>query len=540
MAGENLSLSISKWRLGEEGNACDGELVIKEEYCGTNEAKKTPYSAAAYGYSAEGKPIFATFGVQGPSWNIRCFIGTSEGENNGTLNCTYSGIHGLAGLGLGEGLYGEVTENGTVLSFKPNELSQSGTCWGGEEPELSGSYEIVEPSGHMYVSTVEPPAVTTGKATHVHATYAVLNGTVNPKGNSATSYWFEYGTTTSYGSKTSTSSAGSGTSDVAVSTTIGSLTADTTYHYRLVAESESGLRSNGKDMTVGPPVYRSSFGSGGFEEDQFVRPAGIVVDPSGDIWVAESALNRIEKWSPSGEFLFAFGGKEVIENEFEEEEFIEGPLSSPSAIALDSEGNLWVADTGNSRIAEFSEDGEFLLAIGEGQLTSPEGIAIDPEGHIWVADSSEKVLKEFNTKGGVLRTFSGFQAPAGVAVGPAVGWGGKFIVYVADRGGNRVYQYLSASWFEGGKPSFLSKWGASGSGNGQFEHPDALATDSEGNVWVVDEGNVRVQEFTEEGGYITKFASKGMFAPPSGIATDSDGNIWVSDASEYRVDRWSR
>jgi phosphodiesterase/alkaline phosphatase D-like protein len=106
------------------------------------------------------------------------------------------------------------------------------------------------------VATGTPPAVTTGSSASVGSTSAQVAGTVNPNG-SATTYSFQYGATTAYGSQTASVSAGSGTAAVAVSATIGGLVPDTTYHYRLVASNGSGT-ANGTDGTFTtaktPPV----------------------------------------------------------------------------------------------------------------------------------------------------------------------------------------------------------------------------------------------------------------------------------------------
>jgi hypothetical protein len=95
------------------------------------------------------------------------------------------------------------------------------------------------------------PAVTTGTATGITSTSANLNGTVNPEGE-ATSYYFQYGTTTSYGSQTSTSPVGSGTTDVNVAAPISSLAPNTTYHYRVVAINGSGT-TLGADVSFTTP-----------------------------------------------------------------------------------------------------------------------------------------------------------------------------------------------------------------------------------------------------------------------------------------------
>jgi hypothetical protein len=118
-----------------------------------------------------------------------------------------------------------------------------------------------------------PPAVTTGSSANVVQSSATVNGTVNPNGTD-TSYFFQYGTTTSYGSSTSPTGAGSGGTDTPVSANLTGLTSATTYHYRLVAVSSAGT-ADGADqtfttttppaVTTGTPssVTRSSAGVSG-------------------------------------------------------------------------------------------------------------------------------------------------------------------------------------------------------------------------------------------------------------------------------------
>ncbi len=99
------------------------------------------------------------------------------------------------------------------------------------------------------------PAPSTGNATAITSTSATLNGTVNPEGQSTT-YYFEYGTTTSYGSQTATAGAGAGMAGVKVSTSLVTLAPSTTYHYRLVATNGSGtaLGSDVSFKTPKPPA----------------------------------------------------------------------------------------------------------------------------------------------------------------------------------------------------------------------------------------------------------------------------------------------
>lgn len=120
-------------------------------------------------------------------------------------------------------------------------------------------------------ATLAAPTAITGPVSAVGGTTATLNGTVNPAGL-ATDWWFEYGTTTSYGSKTATTAAGSGTANVAVSKALTGLAAATTYHYRLVAKSSGGT-TNGADglfTTASPPIAVTGAAIG-------VGPAGATV-----------------------------------------------------------------------------------------------------------------------------------------------------------------------------------------------------------------------------------------------------------------------
>jgi hypothetical protein len=93
-----------------------------------------------------------------------------------------------------------------------------------------------------------PPTVTTGPASNITESNAIVNGTVNPNGQ-ATTYYFRYGTTTSYGLQTTPSSVGSGTGPVAVHATFYGLSENTTYHYQLVAQSSAGT-TDGTDQTL--------------------------------------------------------------------------------------------------------------------------------------------------------------------------------------------------------------------------------------------------------------------------------------------------
>ena len=140
---------------------------------------------------------------------------------------------------------------------------------------------------------------------------------------------------------------------------------------------------------------------------------------------------------------------------------------------------------------------------------------------------------EFVTKWGSMGSDDGqFKYPAGVAVD------GNGNVYVVDGQNNRIQKF-------DGNGTFITKWGSKGSGDGQFGDltREGIAVDSKGNVYVVDYDNKRIQKFDGNGTFIIKWGSagndNGQFACPVGIAIDDSGNVYVSDAcSVPRIEKY--
>ncbi len=285
-------------------------------------------------------------------------------------------------------------------------------------------------------------------------------------------------------------------------------------------------------VAVATPIatYIRSFGGEGSGAGQLAIPGGIATDSKGNVWVADTANNRIQEFNSKGEFLSQFGTKGSGDGLFLE----------PRALALDSEGNVWVADTGNYRVQEFNSKGEFIRKFGsegtaDGKFKSLQGIAVDSKGHVWTIDAAllKPRIQEFNSKGEFIGKFGTvgaengqLQEPQGIATDSAGN------VWVADTANNRVQEFSA----EG---KFTRKFGSAGTGSGQFKAPAALSVNPEGNVWVADTGNNRVQEFDSEGKYLSQFGSAGnddgQLSEPKGIAADPEGNVWVADTGNNRI-----
>ena len=165
-------------------------------------------------------------------------------------------------------------------------------------------------------------------------------------------------------------------------------------------------------------------------------------------------------------------------------------------------GNVFVADENNNRVQKFTGDGVFLTKWGsvgtmDAEFIGPFGVAVGGSGNVFVADGGNNRVQKFNGDGVWLATFGNapFSFPTGVAVDAS---GDVFIV---DRPLDRVREFTGAGVVgagrEGGFPTFVTEWGGTGtSGNGEFNHPSGIAVDRNGNVFVADTDNNRIQKFS--------------------------------------------
>ena len=221
--------------------------------------------------------------------------------------------------------------------------------------------------------------------------------------------------------------------------------------------------------------------------------SAIYPSADGNIWTAERCganfcgdrpeVDMIVLFSPEGEALRSFGA---------------GLIAWPHGMFVDHEGNLWIADaTGfvpeesvpeglGHQVVKFSPEGEVLLRLGEpgvagtgdGQFTMPSDVLVTPEGDIFVADGHN----------------------AG--------------------GNNRIVKFSA-----GGE--FLTSFGETGAGPGQFRDPHALAMDSRGRLFVGDRANNRIQILDQEGNFLEEWT---QFGRPSGIFITADDTIYVADS----------
>ena len=217
------------------------------------------------------------------------------------------------------------------------------------------------------------------------------------------------------------------------------------------------------------------FGSNGKVTGRFSNPYGLAFDANNNLYVSEYSSNRVQKFNINGEYLLQFGYQGSGN----------GQLNTPSGITVHNE-RLYIAEYSNSRISVFQLDGQFCCIIGSGQLSNPYDVTVSysGNGHLLVADYSNNSIVSFTLDGTYVGRFDKGQLslPIGVTT-DVLGY-----VLVTENGTHRVTVFDQDG-------ACVRQFGSNGSANGQFSNPRGIAISPNGNIYVADYSNKRVQIF---------------------------------------------
>jgi tripartite motif-containing protein 71 len=230
---------------------------------------------------------------------------------------------------------------------------------------------------------------------------------------------------------------------------------------------------------------------------------------------------------------------------------------SPTALALDAQGNMYVRDAGACTVKKYDPQGNLLLSFGScGKQfggTGPgifdgtaAGLAVDAQGNIWVPSPAFYYIQKYDSIGEFVQIVcmdNGGVAGCSQAtpfevqpMGIALDANGNIYVTNVYPGAENVVKLDAAGYY-------VSSFGSSGIDNGQFKTPEAIGIDPAGDIYVVDSGNNRVQKFSSSGVYASQFgfvgSGDGQFEFPQGIAFDSSGDSYVVDLKNNRVQVFS-
>ncbi len=322
--------------------------------------------------------------------------------------------------------------------------------------------------------------------------------------------------------------------------------------------------------------FLTAWGSAGSADSQFSEPYDLAIDSAGNVYVADYGNHRVQVFDTNGSFLRAWGSEGAAA----------GQLRHPSGIALTDDNAVYVLEMHNHRVQQFQSDGTSVRIWGSegnaaGQFSLPESITADANGNIYVADTSNNRVQQFSSSGDFVRTWgsqSELSSPTGIST--AAG-----LVYVATGVGFTVRSYNSNgqfinAWGEAGDIA-AKLWGAEGVAvapdgsifvadtnyhrvlkfspdwellqtigswsqsnvDGDFNSPRRIAFDSQGNFYVSDGGNGRIQQFDAAGNWLRSLGSPGsapgQFNQPEGLAVDSQRHIYVADTANNRVQKYA-
>jgi len=308
-------------------------------------------------------------------------------------------------------------------------------------------------------------------------------------------------------------------------------------------------------MFAGSGQMGSADGKG--KAASFANLMGITADGNGNIYVADSHNNLIRKINSDGT-VKTFAGSIVAGSEDGQ-----GAMASffnPEAVAADGKGNVYVADTHNNLIRKISEDGMVTTIAGRrgngfvqgndnsARFDNPSGIAVDVNGNVYVADWGNDLVKKISPDGKITILAGSGEPGSNDGIGPAASfylpWGlavdSASNVYVADSYNNMIRKISPAGVVKtiAGKKQ---KGAANGRGSeASFFHPAGIALDRQQNIYVADMGNNMIRKISP-GGIVTTLAGNGLrgsvngsdttarFYKPYGVALDQDGNVYVAD-----------
>lgn len=322
--------------------------------------------------------------------------------------------------------------------------------------------------------------------------------------------------------------------------------------------------------------------NGGIDDGQgsaarFNAPYGVAVDSGGNVFVADTWNNSVRKITPSGTVSTVAGLPAGYPPATGSAGASDGTGSAarfnfPQDVAVDTAGNVFVADTHNNMIRKITPGGIVSTIAGVSPLQStgiadgsgaaarfsaPHGAAIDSAGNVFVADTDNSTIRKV-TSSGTVTTFAGSAGNTGST--DATGTAARFLypvgvvidrngtLYVSDTG-NQTIRKISPA---GAVTTFAGSVGFAGAVNGlatvaQFNQPYGLAVDSAGNVFAADSGNFTIRRISTLGAVTTLAgipgtagaadgpAASATFTRPEGVAVDGSGNVFVADAGAFAI-----
>ena len=307
-------------------------------------------------------------------------------------------------------------------------------------------------------------------------------------------------------------------------------------------------------------------------------PYGVALDASGNIYIADANNCRIREVNAQTGIITTIAGNGTAGFSGDGSLATIAALNIPYGVALDASGNIYIADYGNNRIREVNAQTGIITTVagngtdtysGDGslatnaQLSYPEGVALDSSGNIYIADEGNGRIRKVNAQTGIITTVAGndnygYSGDGYLAtstaladpIGVALDASGN--IYIADQFNHRIRKVNAQTGIITTIAGNCTA-GYSGDGslatNAELNNPYGVAIDASGNIYIADYYNQRIRKVNAQSGIITTVAGNatagysgdGSLATnaelyyPRGIALDASGNIYIADYGNNRI-----
>jgi len=309
---------------------------------------------------------------------------------------------------------------------------------------------------------------------------------------------------------------------------------------------------------------------------KMVTPVGVAVDKEGNLYIADAGNNRIRKVTIATHTITTIAGNGIRGYGGDGGLAINASLNQPTGVAVDAEGNVFIADWANHRVRKVNANGFISTVAGIGLplyrgdgadaisagLNSPRGVAVDQKGQIYIADAENNRIRKVATDG-IITTIAGngnksFAGDGNKAIEAAlnmpysVAVNSKGAIYIADAGNNRVRKINTEGdiFTIAGDGQFDFKGDGGLATNASFVFPYGVGIDATDAVYIADWGNRRVRKMVGDSLMATiagdgnagasgdgGLAINAQLNAPYSIAVDSLGRIYIADADNNNIRR---
>src|SRR5256712_269628 len=328
---------------------------------------------------------------------------------------------------------------------------------------------------------------------------------------------------------------------------------------------------------AGTGVTGASGDDGPATSAQLWIPTGVAVDAAGNLFIADAGDHRIRRVAAGTGIITTFAGTGTPGFFGDGGPAISARLWTPTSVAIDAAGNLFIADADNNRIRQVAANTGIITTVagtgiagfsGDGgpadraQLWTPTGIAVDATGNLWIADANNDRIRQVAADTGIITTVAGGGGSSIGDGGPATGavldvphYGPVDAVghpFLADQSNFRIRRVAAdtgiISTVAGTRPAGFSGDGGLAT-SAQLSVPYGVAVDATGNLFITDQGNFRVRQVAASTGTITTVAGTGIpgfsgdggpaasaqLSVSYGVTLDVVGNLFVADTGNNRI-----